>query len=149
MHAARVERGAARSHGDAQFGGERASVENASGHSGELRRLGNEIRRRNVNHPPVMEFVRKEVWIGSVFSAEDFSRAFARFRELYNVAPKRLLCSPDVITRFCGLHQPSEHIALEYSAHLEYEGVPLVAGILAPGTIALEGEVDEDRMGDW
>jgi hypothetical protein len=96
-----------------------------------------------------MEFVRKEVHIGSVFSEEDFARAFARFRELYNAAPKRLQCSPDVITRFCELYQRSEHIALAYSARLEYEGVPLTAGILAPGTIALEGEVDENRMGDW
>jgi hypothetical protein len=149
MYAARAERGATGSHGNAQLGGERASVEKAGGHSEELRRRGNEIRRRTVNHSTLMEFVRKEVWIGSEFSAEDFSRAFARFRELYNVAPKRLLCSPDVVTRFCVLYQPSERIALEYSARLEYEGVPLVAGILAPGTIALEGEVDEERMGDW
>jgi hypothetical protein len=96
-----------------------------------------------------MEFVRKEVQVGSTFSIEDFSRAFARFRELYNVPPKRLLCSPDVVARFCVLYERSADTALEYSARLVYEGVPLAAAILAPGTIALEGEVDEDRMGDW
>jgi hypothetical protein len=96
-----------------------------------------------------MEFVRKEIHIGSIFSVEDFSRAFARFRELYNVPPKRILCSPDVIARFCALYERSTDIALAYSARLEYEGVPLAAAVLAAGTIALEGEVDEDRMGDW
>jgi hypothetical protein len=32
---------------------------------------------------------------------------------------------------------------------LRYDGVPVVSAILAPGTIVFEGEVDEERMGDW
>jgi hypothetical protein len=32
---------------------------------------------------------------------------------------------------------------------LRFLGVPLRASILPPGIIAMEGEVDEDRMGDW
>ena len=54
-----------------------------------------------------------------------------------------------MLLRFCELFETAEHRALERSARLRYDGVPLVAGILAPGTIAFEGEVDEDRMGDW
>ena len=68
---------------------------------------------------------------------------------MYNVAPNRAFCSPDVLSRFCELYEASGDRALEHSARLRYDGVPLVAGILAPGIIAFEGEVDEDRMGDW
>jgi hypothetical protein len=32
---------------------------------------------------------------------------------------------------------------------LRYEGIPVSSAILAPGTIVFEGQVDEDRMGDW
>ncbi len=68
---------------------------------------------------------------------------------MYNVAPQRALCAPDVLTRFCELFETSANRALEHSARLRYDGVPLVAAILAPGIVAFEGEVDEDRMGDW
>ena len=96
-----------------------------------------------------MEFVRKEVTIGAHFSAEEFSRAFARFRELYNSVPHRACCSPDVLLRFAALYSRSADIVLTFSTRLEYEGVPLLAAVVAPGTIALEGEVEENRMGDW
>jgi len=36
-----------------------------------------------------------------------------------------------------------------HSSRIAYQGIVLVCGIVAPGTIAFEGEVDEDRMGDW
>ena len=29
------------------------------------------------------------------------------------------------------------------------DSIPLVSAILKPGTIIFEGEVDEERMGDW
>ncbi len=96
-----------------------------------------------------MEFVRREVSIGRNFSSADFDRAFERFRETYNVAPCRALCSPDVLARFGELFERSSDAALRHSSRLQYGGVPLVAGLLAPGTVALEGEVDEERMGDW
>lgn len=96
-----------------------------------------------------MEHVRKEVALGSMFSVAEFERAFARFRELYNTAPTRVLCSPDVLSRFCVLYERSGDVALDRSAHLAYEGAPLCAGIVLPGTLVLEGEVDENRMGDW
>ncbi|HTV74436.1 MAG TPA: hypothetical protein VME66_12140 [Candidatus Acidoferrales bacterium] len=96
-----------------------------------------------------MEFVRKEVYLGPMFSAQAFESAFAQFRSLYNVVPLRAVCSPDVLARFCALYERSPESAHLHSTRLRYEGVPLVAAILAPGTIAFEGEVDENRMGDW
>ncbi len=96
-----------------------------------------------------MENVRREVNLGRTFSASDFERAFARFRELYNVRPHRVVCAPDVLARYCALYERDPATAHLHSARLSFEGVPLVAAILAPGTIAFEGEVDEERMGDW
>lgn len=87
--------------------------------------------------------------LGAAFSAEDFERAFARFRELYNTGPTRAVCSPDVLSRFCVLFERSGDVALERSTRLTHEGVLLLGGIVPPGTIVLEGEVDENRMGDW
>jgi hypothetical protein len=96
-----------------------------------------------------VEFVRKEVYLGPAFSAPTFEAAFAQFRSMYNVAPLRAVCSPDVLARFCELYERSGAVAHLHSTRLQYEGVPLVAAIMAAGTIAFEGEVEENRMGDW
>ena len=96
-----------------------------------------------------MEFVRREVHLGEKFSTDAFERAFRRFVELYNVPPLRVACAPDVLTRFSALYERSPHAAMQRTEGLRYEGIPLVAAVLAPGTIAFEGEVDEERMGDW
>jgi len=93
--------------------------------------------------------VRREVAVGRTFTEETFERAFARFREMYNVAPLRVLCAPDVLSRYCLLFEPSENFAHGQSGRARYAGVPLEAAVIRPGTIALEGEVDEERMGDW
>jgi hypothetical protein len=51
--------------------------------------------------------------------------------------------------RFCELFDDSSEAALLHSGRQLFFGVPLAAAILAPGTIAFEGEVDEEKMGDW
>jgi|GEM_PF-646292 len=96
-----------------------------------------------------LEHVRREVQLGASFAAPAFERAFAQFVELYNVRPLRVLCSPDVLARFCAVYQRSPDVAHLHSNQARFEGVPLVAAIMAPGSIAFEGEVDEERMGDW
>ncbi len=96
-----------------------------------------------------MEQVRREIFVGTAFSRAAFERAFDRFRELYNVRPNRVVCSPDALARYCAVYERSAHVAMLHSSRLAYEGIPLIAGIIAPGTIAFEGEVDEERMGDW
>jgi len=96
-----------------------------------------------------VERVRREVRIGREFSRGDFEAAFTAFRQSYNVPPLRALCAPDVLARFCELYaRTSDHVH-QQSLRLRYEGVPLVAALVAPGTVAFEGEVDEERMGDW
>jgi hypothetical protein len=87
------------------------------------------------------------VRLGRGFSADEFERAFRGFRELYNAEPKVIHCSPDVLERYAALFEGGDPAASARS--LRYSGVPLAAAILSPGTVALEGEVDEDRMGDW
>lgn len=96
-----------------------------------------------------LERVRREVRIGREFSRGEFDAAFTAFRQTYNVAPLRALCAPDVLARFCELYERSAERVHEHSLHLRYEGVPLVAALVPPGTVAFEGEVDEERMGDW
>ena len=96
-----------------------------------------------------MERVRREVRLGPSFSAGALDVAFSEFRSLYGVAPDRAICSPDVLERFCTLFEGSANVAHLHSSRLSYDGVALTAAIIAPGTIALEGEVDEERMGDW
>jgi hypothetical protein len=96
-----------------------------------------------------LEFVRREVRLGSAFTDAEFERAFATFRQTFNVAPLRALCAPDVLARFCALYEPRDTNVHLASTRLRFEGVPLSAAVLAPGTIAFEGEVDEERMGDW
>jgi len=95
-----------------------------------------------------VEHVRREVRLGAGFDGAAFARAFAVFRQTYNVAPLRALCAPDVLARFCELSDRAGSVH-QHSTRLRFEGVPLVAAILAPGTLAVEGEVDEERMGDW
>jgi hypothetical protein len=85
--------------------------------------------------------------LGTAFDTADFDIALAGFRRLYNVAPNRILCAPDVLIRFAALHERSTEDALR--RELRHDGLPVVSAILAPGTIAFEGEVYEERMGDW
>jgi hypothetical protein len=93
--------------------------------------------------------VRKEIRLGPEFTAAAFERAVGGFRTLYGVRPDRALCSPDVIARFCAVFERSAHVAHLHSSRLSFEGMPVVAAVLPPGTVAFEGTVDEVRMGDW
>lgn len=94
-----------------------------------------------------VEYVRREFTLGNRFAVDDFERALLGFRQIYNVAPLRVACSPDVLRRFCVLYERSEDDAERRD--VRFEGIPLVAAILPSGTVAFEGEVDEGRMGDW
>lgn len=85
--------------------------------------------------------------LGRGFAADEFERAFLGYRQLYNAEPTIVRCSPDVLDRFAVLFEGGEAAAGDRT--LRYSGVPLAAAILAPGTVAFEGEVDENRMGDW
>lgn len=91
--------------------------------------------------------MRWTVTLGAAFDEVAFERALAGFRRLYNVAPERVLCAPDVLGRFAALMERSSDDALRRD--MRYDGLPVVSAILAPGTIVFEGEVDEERMGDW
>jgi hypothetical protein len=91
--------------------------------------------------------VRRTVSLGSDFDEPALATAFAGFRKLYNVAPACVLCAPDVLSRLAALTARSADDALR--SDLRYDGTPVYSAILAPGTIVFEGEVDEDRMGDW
>ncbi len=95
-----------------------------------------------------LERVRRTVALGDRFSDAAFERAFDGFRHLYHVRPERVLCAPDVLTRYAQLYARSVEDAHAGQA-LRYDGIPLVGAILKPGTIVFEGEVDEERMGDW
>jgi hypothetical protein len=96
-----------------------------------------------------VEYVRREVLLGREFAECDFERALDAFRHTYNVAPQRALCAPDVLTRFAELFERSGEVAHLHSARLAFGGVPLVAGVVPPGIVAFEGQVDETKMGDW
>ena len=91
--------------------------------------------------------MRWTVALGASFDEAELDAAFAGFRRLYNVAPARVLCAPDVLSRLAALTSRSPDDA--HRRELRYDGVPVASAILAPGTIVFEGEVDEDRMGDW
>ncbi|HEX3550523.1 MAG TPA: hypothetical protein VHT53_09110 [Candidatus Elarobacter sp.] len=91
--------------------------------------------------------MRWTVALGDAFDDADLERAFAGFRRLYNVGPERVLCAPDVLSRLSALVGRSGDDALR--RQLRYGGVAVSSAILAPGTIAFEGTVDEERMGDW
>jgi hypothetical protein len=94
-----------------------------------------------------LEHVRWQVDLGAVFDEPAFADALAGFRRLYGVAPLRVLCAPDVLQRAAALFARSGDDAL--ARNLRVDGIPLVGSIVAPGTIVFEGEVDEERMGDW
>lgn len=121
----------------AKIGGESTPVENSGRHG---------IRVSPPEEAP-LERVRREVRLGRGFSSADFERALASFRELYNVAPAVVCCSPDVLDRYCALFSRSRDAARHID--IVHDGIPLVAAVLAPGTVAFEGDVDENRMGDW
>jgi len=94
-----------------------------------------------------LEHVRREVRLGRQFSTAEFERAVAKFRHLYHVRPERVLCSPDVLERYCELYERSGDVG--HVREVRFEGIPISASILPPGMVAFEGEVDEARMGDW
>jgi hypothetical protein len=60
-----------------------------------------------------------------------------------------VLCAPDVFARFCELFEPDPLAAHRHSTRAVFERVPLAAAVLRPGLVVFEGEVDEERMGDW
>lgn len=67
--------------------------------------------------------------------------------QTYNVRPQIARCSPDVLDRFCRLFERNEDASCR--REVRFRNVPLHAAVLPVGTIVFEGEVDEDRMGDW
>jgi len=91
--------------------------------------------------------VRREVRLETNFTAEAFEAAFDRFAQIYNVQPLLARCSPDVLARYCRLFEAGDDAARR--REVRFRGVPLYAAVLPEGTIAFEGDVDEDRMGDW
>jgi hypothetical protein len=80
------------------------------------------------------------------FSPAEFERAFRGFQQMYQVRPSRVLCSPDVLERFCEIYARAGDA---HRREVRFEGVSVAAAIMPPGTVAFEGEVDSDRMGDW
>lgn len=90
--------------------------------------------------------MRREVSLGRHFSSVDFERAFASFQQMYQVRPSQVLCSPDVLDRYCELYARAGEA---HRRELRFDGVRVSASIMPPGTVAFEGEVDPDRMGDW
>lgn len=84
--------------------------------------------------------------MGRHFSPAEFERAFRSFQQLYHVRPTRVLCSPDVLDRYCELYA---HAGEAHRHELRFDGVRISASIIPPGTVAFEGEVDPGRMGDW
>ena len=84
--------------------------------------------------------------LGADFSAQAFGAAFDRFVQTYNVSPQLARCSPDVLVRYAKLAERGESA---HSEQLRFRGIPLYAAVLPAGVVAFEGEVDEDRMGDW
>jgi hypothetical protein len=91
--------------------------------------------------------VRREVRLGSNFGPEALERAFDRFVQTYNVRPMLARCSLDVLSRYCRLFEGGEDEAR--IREVRFRDTPIYAAVLPAGTIAFEGDVDEDRMGDW
>ncbi len=91
--------------------------------------------------------MRWQVALGARYDDAAFAEALSGFRRLYGVAPLRIVCAPDVLQQAATLFARSSDDAL--SRDLRFDGIPLVSAIVAPGTIVFEGEVDEERMGDW
>ena len=94
-----------------------------------------------------LERVAREVSLRSRFAPEEFERAFESFVQTYNVEPSVGRCSPEVLDRYCRLFEPLEDAARR--REVRFRGIPLYAAVLPVGTVVFEGEVDEDRMGDW
>ncbi len=90
--------------------------------------------------------MRREVRLVDGFTLDDFARAFAGFVQLFGVRPLRALASIDAFFALAALAAPQ---GIPTALELRYEGVRIEAAVLAPGTLILEGEVDETRMGDW
>lgn len=110
-------------------------------------RAGTPSRFRPSKGASPLEVVRREVRLGSSFSAAEFERAFRGFVQTYNVAPSVGCCAPDVLRRYCEVFERDADAAVHRT--VSHRGVPLRAAVVAAGTVAFEGEVDEDRMGDW
>lgn len=96
-----------------------------------------------------METVRREIRLSVAFDEAAFAAAFRSFAVLYHVPPTRIRCSPDVLERFCLLFEGDAADAYRCAARPRYLGVTVSAAVLPPQTVAFEGEVCEDRMGDW
>jgi hypothetical protein len=94
-----------------------------------------------------LERVQREVLLRPRFEPDDFERAFESFVSAYNVSPSTGRCSPEVLDRYCRLYERGDEAARH--RYVRFRGVPLFAAVLPAGTIVFEGEVDEDRMGDW
>ena len=108
-------------------------------------RAGTASRIRPKEEAP-LEHVRREVSLGRHFSSAEFERAFRSFQQMYQVRPTRVLCSPDVLDRYCELYARAGE---GHRRELRFDGVRVSASIMPPGTVAFEGDVDPDRMGDW
>ncbi|MEO6835782.1 MAG: hypothetical protein ABI231_07750 [Candidatus Tumulicola sp.] len=67
--------------------------------------------------------------------------------QTYNVPPNVARCTPEVLDRYCLLFERLDDAARR--REVRFRGVPIFAAVLPNGTIVFEGEVDEDRMGDW
>ncbi len=67
--------------------------------------------------------------------------------QTYNVPPRVARCAPQVLGRYCRLFERGDEVARR--REVRFRGVPIYAAVLPAGTIVFEGEVDEDRMGDW
>ena len=93
-----------------------------------------------------LERVSRHASLPVHFAPDEFERAFDRFVQTYNVEPHVGRCSPEVLDRYCILFERADDAARR---ELRFRGVPLFAAVLPPGTLVFEGEVDEDRMGDW
>ena len=94
-----------------------------------------------------LENVRRELQLDARFAPEEFERAFESFVQTYNVRPSIARCSPDVLDRYCRLFEHNEDASCR--REVRFRNVPLHAAVLPAGTVVFEGEVDEDRMGDW
>ncbi len=76
----------------------------------------------------------------------EFERAYRSFAQMYQVLPTQVRCSPDVLERYSALYEAA---GAGHRRELRFEGIRMVAAIMPPGTVAFEGYVDPDRMGDW
>ncbi|HTA38874.1 MAG TPA: hypothetical protein VK760_07355 [Candidatus Acidoferrales bacterium] len=120
-----------------QFGGQSFSVEYSGGHAVAI----------SSTEEASLERVRREIVLEARFGASEFERAYESFVKTYNVAPHVARCSPDVLDRYCRLFDLGEEASRQ--REVRFRNIPIFAAILPAGTVVFEGEVDEDRMGDW